>query len=98
MGSSCSTWAGRGGAGRGGAGQAQHDVPCVAAASAPLLFAFFQPELARCLLLPYPQISDLIGSGAVRLEVALSVPLAEAAKAHDQVASGHTRGKVVLTV
>ncbi|PSC70610.1 NADPH:quinone reductase [Micractinium conductrix] len=43
-------------------------------------------------------ISDLIGSGAVRLEVALSVPLAEAAKAHDQVASGHTRGKVVLTV
>ena len=44
------------------------------------------------------QISDLIGSDAVRLEVALSVALAEAAKAHDQVAGGHTRGKVVLTV
>lgn len=34
----------------------------------------------------------------MKLEVALSVPLAEAAKAHDQVATGHTRGKVVLTV
>ncbi|PSC70488.1 NADPH:quinone reductase [Micractinium conductrix] len=44
------------------------------------------------------QISNLIGSDAVRLEVALSVALAEAAKAHDQVAGGHTRGKVVLTV
>lgn len=34
----------------------------------------------------------------MKLEVALSLPLAEAAKAHDQVATGHTRGKVVLTV
>lgn len=45
-----------------------------------------------------PQIADLIGAGKVKLEVALSLPLAEAAKAHEQVATGHTRGKVVLTV
>ena len=34
----------------------------------------------------------------MRLEVALSLPLAKAAEAQEQVASGHTRGKVVLTV
>ncbi|KAI8468220.1 MAG: putative zinc-binding dehydrogenase [Monoraphidium minutum] len=43
------------------------------------------------------EIADLISAGKVKLEVALSVPLADAAKAHDQVATGHTRGKVVLT-
>lgn len=43
-------------------------------------------------------MADLIATGKVKLEVALSLPLAEAAKAHDQVATGHTRGKVVLTV
>ena len=50
--------------------------------------------------LPPPplQVADLIAAGKVKLEVALSLPLAEAAKAHDQVATGHTRGKVVLTV
>jgi NADPH:quinone reductase-like Zn-dependent oxidoreductase len=49
----------------------------------------------RCRLL---QIADLIAAGKVRLEVALSVPLEQAAAAHQQVATGHTRGKVVLTV
>ena len=44
------------------------------------------------------QIADLIAAGKVKLEVALSVPLAEVAKAHAQVETGHTRGKVVITV
>jgi hypothetical protein len=44
------------------------------------------------------QIADLIGAGKVRLEVALSVPLEEVQRAHQQVATGHTRGKVVLTI
>lgn len=44
------------------------------------------------------QIADFIGAGKVKLEVAQSLPLEQAAKAHDQVATGHTRGKVVLTV
>lgn len=50
------------------------------------------------LLLPTTQISDLIAAGKVKLEVALSVPLADVAKAHAQVETGHTRGKVVMTV
>ncbi|KIZ04982.1 putative Quinone-oxidoreductase [Monoraphidium neglectum] len=44
------------------------------------------------------EIANLIAAGKVKLEVALSLPLAEVAEAHDQVATGHTRGKVVLTV
>lgn len=55
------------------------------------------PDLPPTALVPAPspaQIADLIQAGKVRLEVALSLPLAEAAKAHDQVATGHTRGKV----
>lgn len=57
--------------------------------------------LAQCTLPPLPsflQISDLIGEGKVKLEVALSVPLEEVHKAHEQIATGHTRGKVVLTL
>ncbi len=46
---------------------------------------------------PPTQIADLVAAGKVRLEVALTLPLAQAAKAHEQVATGHTRGKVVLT-
>ena len=49
----------------------------------------------RC---PRPQVADLIGAGKVKVEVALSLPLEEFGKAHAQVATGHTRGKVVLTV
>ena len=45
-----------------------------------------------------PQVADLIGAGKVKVEVALSLPLEEFGKAHAQVATGHTRGKVVLTV
>ena len=44
------------------------------------------------------QVADLISEGKLKLEIALSVPLAEAAKAHEQVETGHTRGKVVLTL
>jgi hypothetical protein len=32
-----------------------------------------------------PQIADLVAAGKVKLEVALSLPLEDAAKAHDQV-------------
>jgi NADPH:quinone reductase-like Zn-dependent oxidoreductase len=43
------------------------------------------------------QIADLVAAGKVKLTVALKVPIAEVAKAHDQIATGHTRGKCVLT-
>ena len=57
-----------------------------------------KPHSSRSAIHAAPQVADLIAAGKVKLEVALSVPLAEAAKAHDQVQTGHTRGKVVLTV
>lgn len=44
------------------------------------------------------QIADLIAAGKVWLEVALSVPLEEVQRAHEQQATGHTRGKIVLTL
>ena len=78
------------------AGRAKVRV-CCARLRGPLVC---KPPLGHPLLLiaPSPQIADLIGAGKVRLEVALSLPLEQAAKAHDQVQTGHTRGKVVLTV
>ncbi|KIZ04980.1 putative quinone-oxidoreductase, chloroplastic [Monoraphidium neglectum] len=60
------------------------------------------PAVAATLVQPngaqLQEIADLVAAGKVKLEVALSLPLEDAAKAHDQVATGHTRGKVVLTV
>lgn len=37
-------------------------------------------------------------AGQLRLEVAQVLPLARVADAHQQVETGHTRGKVVLTI
>jgi NADPH:quinone reductase-like Zn-dependent oxidoreductase len=48
------------------------------------------PALAR--------IAALIDGGAVRVEVAAELPLAEVATAHRTAEQGHTRGKVVLRV
>ena len=47
-------------------------------------------ELAR--------IADLVASGDVRVEIAEVIPIAEVARAHEQSESGHTRGKLVLSV
>jgi NADPH:quinone reductase-like Zn-dependent oxidoreductase len=44
------------------------------------------------------QIIALMEAGKVRLEVAKVFPLSQVANAHQQVETGHTRGKVVLTV
>ncbi len=49
----------------------------------------------RC---PCLQVADLIAAGKVKLTVAQKLPLEEFGKAHAQVATGHTRGKVVLTL
>ncbi|GAA3062123.1 NADP-dependent oxidoreductase [Streptomyces olivoverticillatus] len=43
-------------------------------------------------------IGALVAAGEVRVEVEAVLPLAEAAKAHELVATGRTRGKVVLSV
>lgn len=44
------------------------------------------------------EIGALIDAGKVRPEVSHTFPLAEAAKAHEQSRTGHTRGKIVLKV
>jgi NADPH:quinone reductase-like Zn-dependent oxidoreductase len=44
------------------------------------------------------ELSALIERGALRPEVSLALPLAQAADAHAKSESGHTRGKIVLVV
>jgi NADPH:quinone reductase-like Zn-dependent oxidoreductase len=44
------------------------------------------------------RIADLVAAGDVRVEIAEVLPLAEVARAHELNESGHTRGKIILTV
>jgi NADPH:quinone reductase-like Zn-dependent oxidoreductase len=44
------------------------------------------------------QIADLVAAGDVRVEIAHTLALAEVARAHELSESGHTRGKIILTV
>ncbi len=44
------------------------------------------------------RIADLVAAGDVRVEIAEVLPLAEVARAHELSESGHTRGKIILTV
>lgn len=44
------------------------------------------------------EIGKLIDAGKVKVRVGVTFPLAEAKQAQEQAASGHTRGKVVLTI
>ncbi len=44
------------------------------------------------------QLTQLVESGQLRVEIAATFPLADAAKAHEVGEAGRTRGKLVLTV
>jgi NADPH:quinone reductase-like Zn-dependent oxidoreductase len=44
------------------------------------------------------RIAELVAAGEVRVEFAQTVPLDEVQRAHELSESGHTRGKIVLTV
>lgn len=44
------------------------------------------------------KIGDLVASGAVRVEISEVLPLAEVRRAHELSESGHTRGKLILTI
>jgi NADPH:quinone reductase-like Zn-dependent oxidoreductase len=44
------------------------------------------------------RIAELVASGEVRVELAEVLPLTEIQRAHELSESGHTRGKIVLTV
>ena len=44
------------------------------------------------------EIAELIDAGKIKVTVSQVVPLQDAAKAHEQIETGHTRGKIVLKV
>jgi NADPH:quinone reductase-like Zn-dependent oxidoreductase len=44
------------------------------------------------------RIAALVVAGEVRVELAEVLPLTEVARAHELSETGHTRGKLVLTV
>jgi NADPH:quinone reductase-like Zn-dependent oxidoreductase len=44
------------------------------------------------------RLGELVASGDVRVEIAEVLPLAEVQRAHELSESGHTRGKIILTV
>jgi NADPH:quinone reductase-like Zn-dependent oxidoreductase len=44
------------------------------------------------------RVADLVASGDVHVELATVIPLSEVQRAHELSESGHTRGKIVLTV
>src|SRR3954463_1674955 len=44
------------------------------------------------------RIAELVASGEVRVEISELLPLTEVQRAHELSESGHTRGKIVLTV
>jgi NADPH:quinone reductase-like Zn-dependent oxidoreductase len=44
------------------------------------------------------EIGKLIDQGKIKVIVSQTFPLSEAAEAQEQVATGHTRGKIVLKV
>ena len=43
------------------------------------------------------QIAELVAAGEVRVEIAETIPLADAAWGHELSESGHVRGKIILT-
>ena len=44
------------------------------------------------------ELAELIDEGKVRVEVARTYPLEEAADAYRELEGGHVRGKIVVTV
>jgi NADPH:quinone reductase-like Zn-dependent oxidoreductase len=44
------------------------------------------------------RVGELVAAGDVRVEIAETLPLTEVRRAHELSESGHTRGKIILTV
>jgi NADPH:quinone reductase-like Zn-dependent oxidoreductase len=44
------------------------------------------------------EIADLVAAGEVQVEIAATLPLEEVREAHTLIESGHTRGKIILSV
>ena len=44
------------------------------------------------------QIRNFVEEGKLKVHLAATFPLAETARAHEAMETGHTRGKIVLTI
>jgi NADPH:quinone reductase-like Zn-dependent oxidoreductase len=44
------------------------------------------------------RIAELVADGDVRVEISEVLPLTDVQRAHELSESGHTRGKIILTV
>jgi NADPH:quinone reductase-like Zn-dependent oxidoreductase len=42
------------------------------------------------------RIAELVAAGDVHVEIAETIPLSEARRAHERSETGHTRGKIIL--
>jgi len=62
----------------------------------PLLFDLKEAQSHQTWILE--QCAKLIDDGKLRVHVSESIPLEEAAKAHQQIETGHTIGKIVLEI
>ncbi|MBN1756994.1 MAG: NADP-dependent oxidoreductase, partial [Chitinispirillaceae bacterium] len=56
-------------------------------------YVFVRPESRQL-----DKLAALIEAGKLRIHIAASFPLEEAAKAHEMIEAGHVRGKIVLTM
>ena len=57
-----------------------------------------EPLVMRPNVVQLADLGELIASGALQVEIARTLPLSGAREAHELSESGHTRGKIVLTV
>ena len=75
----------------------QHRFPLIpgwdAAAGIIYRYVFVRPEAEHL-----DRLAALIDAGKLRVHLAATLPLEAAAKAHEMVETGHTRGKIVLTM
>ena len=56
-------------------------------------YVFVRPEAEQL-----EKLAVLTDAGKLGIHVTAALPLEEAAKAHEMIETGHTRGKIVLTV
>lgn len=69
------------------------DAARVMAADIAYRYVFVRPVAAHL-----EKLATLVDAGKLRVHLAATLPLEEAARAHAMIESGHTRGKIVLTL
>ena len=56
-------------------------------------YVFVEPNVPEL-----EQIRNFVEEGKLKVHLAATFPLAETARAHEAMETGHTRGKIVLTI